>query len=120
MSGVMHKVYKGAVWSSDTIDDDAESDPFSMEDFNGLYVETVHDGTLDGSVVLQGCNTVGGTFQTLTDASGNDIVVATPAGGDASFQQTVSNVYAPFVRFAYENDSGSGTLAITVTRVRLT
>jgi len=106
------------VWSSGSITADANSAAFSMEDFSGLFVSTLHTGTLAGTVVLQGSVTEGGTFVTLKDAAGSNITLATLAGATATFTQTVDAVFAPWVRIAYVDTSGTGTIVVTATLTR--
>lgn len=116
MSGVF-KVTK-LVWESGVVTANAYSPAFSMNDFTGLFSVTVQTGTLTGSVVLQGSDTESGTFVTLTDSGGSNIVLASPAGATATFVQTVDAVFAPWCRVAYVDTSGSGEIDVTVTLVR--
>ena len=105
-------------WSSGSITADANSDAIDMRDHTGLFVSVLHTGTLAGPVLLQGSDAVAGTYVTLTDSAGDAITIATLAGATATFTATVDAVYSPFVRLAYVDTSGTGTIVASVTLVR--
>ena len=106
---------KTIAWDG-TITADAYSEALSMADFDAIHVQVTQTGTLAGPVHLYGCNTEAGTYAPLTDSAGNTIVIGTFAGATLTVTKTVHGIVSPFVKFFYDDTSGSGTITSTVVR----
>lgn len=106
---------KTVAWTG-TITDDAYSAALSMEDFVSIFAEITMTGTLSGPVHLYGCNTSSGTYSPLLDSAGSVIVMGTFSGSTATVARTVHGIASPWIKFFYDDTSGSGTISATVVK----
>lgn len=113
---MMKSIPETAAWTG-TITADAYSAAVKMDTATSLHVQVTHVGTLTGTVFIYGCNTEDGTYAALKDDADAAIEIGDLAGSDLVLTKTVHGIVSRFVKFFYDDTSGSGTLSANVVKV---